>query len=267
MTKEFAWFLGFLLTDGCINKPAYRNKGDETHIEFCIHIKDEEALHKIKNIVQTRANIRTYPNYQSPQAKLCIYDRKDIITKYENIKTVIPSDITGYERHFIRGLIDGDGCLYKRKNRNEFVVNFIDEYYDIVEWVNTTISLLLGVNKKLITRKECDHVYTMTYSSKEARLVAWWLYHGDIDHCCLSRKLDYYKEHVLNYNIFNNQDDELIYAIQGSITNDSIIPNAMASKTLYWCHILQSLLSIKCNPICTNKGKTKYYYLHIPKAS
>lgn len=265
MTKEFAWFLGFLLTDGCINKPAYRSKGDETHIEFCIHIKDEEILHKIKNILGTRAAVKTYPNYASPQAKLCIYDRKDVVYDYHNIKTVIPESIKGYERHFIRGLIDGDGCLYKRKNRNEFIIDFIDEYQNIVEWVNSAIASILHINKKKIVYRDYDHIYTLRYSSKEARLIAWWLYHGDIQHCCLQRKYDYYKHYVLDDKKFDDSDAELLYAIQGAKMLNMIVPNVMASKTLYWCHILQNVLSVKCNPICTNKGKTKYYYLYLPQ--
>lgn len=267
LTKEFAWFLGFLLTDGSIIKPAYRSKGDETHIQFCIHIKDEEALHKIKDILNTRAVVKTYPGYASPQAKLCIYDRKDIVSEYSNIKTQIPETITGFERHFIRGLIDGDGCLYKRKNRNEFMISFIDEYENIVDWVNQTISTTFNIPLKPIRYIKHDHIYELRYSSKEARLVAWWLYHGDTDHCSLQRKLDYYRHFVLEDLPFNDDDFELLYAIQASINEDSIIPNVNASKTLEWCHRLQNILKTKCTPVCSNKGKTKYYYLHVIKST
>ena len=127
MNKEFAWFLGWLLTDGSITRPTYRGKGDESHIQFCLHVCDEEVLYKIKTVLQTRANVKTYPTYQSQQCKLRVYDRKDIVNDYADIKKHIPKDIEGYERHFIRGLVEGDGCLHYRESRKTIRINFLNQ--------------------------------------------------------------------------------------------------------------------------------------------
>lgn len=269
MNKEIAWFLGFLLSDGSIIRPTYRGKGNEQHISFCIHYKDKEVLYKIKDILHTRAKVHVYPNYKSPQAKIEIYDRKDIEKEFYDIKEHVPVEkIKGYERHFIRGLIDGDGCLYYRKNRgNGLMINFIDEKKEIVDWVNKTICKELNIKYKECTYKEKDHIYSISWEGKIGRLIAWWLYHGDIDNCKLERKYQYYKTYVLDNKSFDNYDKELIYAINTFIEDNKINMNVSSNLTLDWCKRLQKYLSFNTTPIFKNKGKTKYYFLHIPDTS
>lgn len=264
MDKNFSWFLGTLLSDGSITKPTYRKKGDETHIQYCIHIKDVEMLHKIKTILKTEANIKEYPNYKSPQCKIRIYDRKDITKKYASIKEEIPEDIKGFERHFIRGIVDGDGCMNYRKNRDSFRINIINEKENIVDWCSKTISYELKIKYKKPKFKEKDNIYIIEYEGRIANLISWWLYHGNIQNCCLERKYKYYKKYILN-NEDVHGDDELLTAVKAKKADfKNISPNINASKTLEWCHMLQKQLSFNTIPVFHNKGKTKYYELYIP---
>ena len=266
MNKELAWLLGYLLSDGCINKPKYRKKGDETHLEFICKYDDREVLFKIKEILNTRAKVSEYPDYKSPQAKIRIYDRKDLIEEYSNIKTEIPAEkIKGFERHFIRGLIDGDGCLYYRANRDSFVLNFIDEYECITRWVVDTICEKLKLPQKDISYREKDHIWTVSWEGSLARLIAFWLYSGDIENCCLKRKLDKYKEAVLHNQKFNSLDEELIYSVKAYIDeNNEIAFKVPSLQTLDWAKRLQKLLSFNTTPVFHNKGRRKYYHLYIP---
>lgn len=267
MNKEFAWLLGYLLSDGCINRPTYRGKGDETHLEFICKYDDREVLQKVKDILETKANIREYPDYKSPQAKIAIYDRKDIIEQYSNIKTVVPiDDIQGYERHFIRGLIDGDGCLHYRENRDILIINFINEYPDIVRWVTWTIITTLDLPQKNIRHIERDHIWSVSWEGNIARLIAYWLYHGDIDNCCLKRKRDKYKEIVLDNKEFDNNNLEMLYAIKAYLDeNGSIKFKVPCQKTLAWCHRTQKLLDYNTVPVTHSKGTDKYYELYVPQ--
>lgn len=264
MNKEFAWVLGYLLSDGCINRHVYPNKGDKTHLFFICQYIDNDVLYKVKEILQTRANVNHYPNYSSPRSQLCVYDRKDIIKKYADIKTTIPSDIKDYERHFIRGLIDGNGTLSLRKARNSFRLGFTNEHEFIVSWVTKTICEQLRLPLKRYRFVPQSNIWEVLWEGNIARVIAYWLYHGDIEHCALKRKLDKYKTDVLdNYN-FDSQDNELLYASKAIQTDNTILMQAPSNKTLAWAHILQNLLSFNTTPVCSNSGQRKYYYLHIP---
>ena len=266
MNEEFAWFLGTLLSDGSITIPKYRSKGDETHIQYCIHIKDVECLHKIKEILGTSAIVHEYPNYKSPQCRLRVYDRKDITTQYANIKSEIPSDIQGYERHFIRGIVDGDGCLNYRPSRDTFRINIINEKLNIVQWCAQAITDNLGIPYKEPKHVEYDHIYKIEYEGRVGCLIAWWLYHGDIDNCVLKRKYDYYKHYVLHDIDSIDNDETLLEAVKCIYINENhISPNINASKTLEWCHYIQRQLSFNTVPVFHNKGKIKYYELYIPQ--
>ena len=268
MNKEFAWFLGYLLSDGSIVRPKYRSKGDETHLSFTCKFDDTEVLHKVKNILQTKAVVHNYPSYKSPHSKLRVYDRKDIVERYPDIKTHIPDDISGFERHFIRGLFDGDGCLYHRVSRDSFVMNFVDENQNITQWVADIIAKALLLPKKDARYRPKDHLWEIAWEGNTARLIAWWLYHGDINHCVLDRKLKKYQECVLNCLISENENINILRAAKAFIDeNNEIAFKVPSLQTLDWAKRLQNVLSFNTIPVFHNKGRRKYYHLYVPDKS
>lgn len=268
MNKEMAWLLGYLLSDGAITRPPYRSKGDETHLHFICKYDDRELMYKVKDILKTRAIVHNYPDYKSPQSKIRIYDRRDIIDKYSDIKTSIPvDDIKGYERHFIRGCFDGDGTLSYRVNRKTFRIGFIDEYQNITQWVCDTLCKRLGLPQKTCRWVPQNNVYEALWEGKVANIIAWWLYHGDIDNCCLERKKKIYIDKVLNGNVFRNDDEEALYAANAYIDSDGEIKFRLPStQTLKWAKIMKQVLSFNVVPVFHNKGKRKYYQLYVPSS-
>lgn len=258
MTNEIAWMLGILLSDG------YLNKKEKALCFICKH-SDSELMFKLKKILKTKATVKEYPSYKSPQAKLNVYDRKDIFETYINIKQEIPEDkIKGFERHFIRGLFDGDGTLSTRSSRGTFRIAFIDEYENITQWVSNTITNTLKLPLKKCRYVPQSHVYEIAWEGNVARIIAYWLYHGNIDHMSLQRKLDKYRNDVLDNDQFNTLDEEILYASKAFIDeNNEIAFKVPGLQTLPWCHRVQNLLSYKTTPVFHNKGKTKYYHLYI----
>lgn len=267
MNKDCAWLLGYLLSDGCIVRPGYRGKGDETHLVFVCKYDDREVLTKVKKILGTRANIHEYPDYASPQAKLEVFDRRDIIEKYNDIKSKIPvEDIKGYERHFIRGLFDGDGTLSTRhrKGRDSFRIGFVDEVQKITQWVSDTITSSLLLGNKMARWVPQNNVWEILWEGNIARLIAYWLYHGNIHSCCLARKKQKYFTDVLNEQEFDTLDDELLWASKAIKKSGSIEFSLPNLSTLPWCKRVQNLLSYNTVPVFHNKGRRKYYNLYIP---
>ncbi len=265
MNKEFAWFLGFLLSDGCITKPKYRKKGDETHLQFCIKNTDIDVLYMIKNILGTGAEVKEYPHYKSPQAKLRIYDRMDICKDYADIKAKVPYIPKEHLRHFLRGLVDGDGCLYQSKDGKLVTQTFINQHKQIVDFFMQTLTDELALPAKNIRWVHQSNLWDLRFYGKEARLVMWWLYHGDVDGCVLERKRQKYLS-ITNANQ-NNSLTEFMTAINIEYWGNHIHMNTPAGKTLEWCHRVQHITKLKSTPVFHNKGKTKYYSLYIPTAN
>lgn len=269
MNKEFSWFLGMLATDGSIVRPSYRKKGDESHILFCMQCKDNEVLYKIKNILNTRSKVRLYPEYKSPQCQISIYDRKDIVDKYSDIKITVPSGVM--PRHYIRGLVDGDGCLNYRFDRRQFRINIVNENYDILLYASKEISLALSCDLKTPKWKQQDNLYMIEWEGKIARLISWWLYHGDIQSCVLKRKLDYYTEFVLCDIKSLGRPDEVLMAIgdRGQYLinkhGDGVLVsmNTDSKNSLTWSKRMSKIIK-RSTPVPVNSGKIKYYSLYIP---
>lgn len=101
------YILGLIITDGCITKNGQK-------FVICISLKDKEMIEQIKNIVcKTKKVYKDGNNYQvkwrnsndiSYLEKLNIGQRKTYtvgIPCFENNMS-----------HLIRGLFDGDGCVY-----------------------------------------------------------------------------------------------------------------------------------------------------------
>ena len=269
MNKDLAWLLGYLLSDGSICRPRYRSKGDETHLVFICKYDDRGILSKVQKVLGTRARIHEYPHYKSPQAKLEIFDRRDIIDEYADIKTTIPIDkIKGYERHFIRGAVDGDGTLSIRHRPGKpasFRLGFINEHQNIAQWVSDTITSTLLLDKKEARWIPQSNVWEVMWEGNIARLIAFWLYHGDIEACCLDRKRQKYLDGVLNGMNFETLDDEIIHVSKAKKTVDTIEFSLPNLNTLPWCKRLKNLLSYNTVPVFHNKGRRKYYNLYIPK--
>lgn len=268
--KEFSWFLGWLFTDGSIVNPSYRFKGDESHISFCLQYSDNEVLHKIKNILQTKAKVRLYPNYKSPQCQINIYDRKDIIFQYYNIKNEYPSDVL--DRHYIRGAFDGDGTLYYRENRNSFSIKLYNTNIEMLEKISKILSNKLFIDYKAPKCYRTDSpVYLLEWEGKIARYIAWYLYHGDIENCVLERKYNYYKKYILFNQQPESKAEELFIALgyQGQYfinrKNNGIVihMNCKSKDSLIWSKRLQNIIK-NSTPIPISKGQTKYYALYIP---
>jgi len=175
----------------------------------------------------------------------------------------ISNCIKGNERHFIRGILDIKGSLSYRSGRNSLRVSINNESFDIVDWCSKTICKELKLEYKLPKYKEKDHIYIIEWEGRVANLIAWWLYHGSMEKCCLQRKYNYYKQYVLNNRDLTGEE-ELFYAISATKEDNRILPNINASLTLKWCHIIQALVKYNTVPIFKNKGKTKYYFLHVP---
>lgn len=114
-SNEMAYILGFILTDGCINKRQY-------HYCLTISQKENTILEKIKFSIGSN-----HPVYK-PSSNKSVYElrigNKTIVNDLINLGITVKKSFTvemppvpsKFLPDFIRGVIDGDGCIRKLCN-------------------------------------------------------------------------------------------------------------------------------------------------------
>lgn len=149
-TEEKAYWLGFIYADGTLIKQQYANA-----LKIDLSSCDISHLHKLKQCMDSNVNIPTYKSnggysnnteyarFKIVSDKICndlerhgVYYNKTLILKRPNIDYKLIKD-------FIRGYIDGDGCItsYMRKDSIKRtyslkivgtldMLNFIKEYIE-----------------------------------------------------------------------------------------------------------------------------------------
>lgn len=157
-TEHKAYWLGFIYADGFINTT-------EDVIGISLNEKDEEHLEKFKKDIEFKGNIHHYKNstgftnsnyvriiirsktMKQHLIRLGVYENKTNILQFPTINQV-PRELI---MHFIRGYIDGDGCItysHTQKNGNKNYSIKITGTLDIIQ----SIQYVLNTNVKLEQR-------------------------------------------------------------------------------------------------------------------
>lgn len=274
---EMAWAFGFTAADGSLVKPSRQR--DPNVISYTLNAKDADVLLKIKYIFQLEHPIGEHLNNQGRKIvylrftdskyEHLMFDQLDL-----NIKRQFPDVfISNNTRHYMRGLFDGDGCLHHRK-RGGLMMIFINENESIVKDFAYCVSKYLGLDFQVPKKIDKDNIWRIQYESRSARLLAWWLYHGDIDHMSLQRKRESYQSIV---NPMSNNLDQFFEAFFGKELRNIperhgkgiVIPMSFGPNTdsLKVCKSIQCVCAeynIKCTPVFKNKGQRKYYMPYFP---
>lgn len=180
-TEEKAYWLGFIVADGCIyhNKTSY-------DITFTVGLIDKDHMRKMQTSLKndneiteslgTKGNIDVHYRFSSKRMftdlqKLGVVQRK---TGKESIPN-IPNELV---RHFIRGYFDGDGSTYGLKEYNLIGFNiccankgFLEDIKNHLE-DNTSIKMNpVRTNGKnnffldLKNRNKCHRIYSYLYTN------------------------------------------------------------------------------------------------------
>lgn len=139
-TEEKAYWLGFFMADGCVNIKANRLQ---------LGLAETEPLEKFKKAIKSNQEIKTYTRkdghisyrFDITSKKMCndlikhgCIPNKTHILKFPDIKSELI-------HHLIRGYFDGDGCIYFRKPKG----NYVSPVISIVGNIN----FLEGLRKNL----------------------------------------------------------------------------------------------------------------------
>lgn len=203
-TEEKAYWLGFLLADGCVHE-----RPGQDRISLVVSIKDKDHLKKFKEHITFEGPINDYTKKSGlfiglvhsfiritsqilidDLAKVGCIPRKSLVLEFP----VINDDLV---HHFIRGYFDGDGSVFISnekhwRNKNIFpVIHF--------RFIGTK-AFLNELDKKInlsgrIVQTKGSRVYELSYKrNKKAKLFYEYLYKDAT--IFLERKKDIFKNHL-----------------------------------------------------------------------
>lgn len=177
ITEESAYWIGFLLADGNVYHPEKRSK----QLNIGLAKRDWEHLEKFKKFIGS--NKLLY--YGKNGVFLSIYSNRiveklaeyGIIPRKSKIAEV--PEIFKNNRHFWRGMVDGDGWV------NHNLLGLCGTL-DIVSSFNEFVRSVLSVVSKVNPHQKTECCWEINYSAKYVRYILDVLY-GD-SHIFLDRK-------------------------------------------------------------------------------
>ena len=197
-TPKSCYWAGFIMADGYIRNTKFQKK---LHIKLAA--KDREHLTKFLTSINSNYTIKDKKMYSSIDISgewfvndlnknFGIVTRKSLITTYPNQMPI------EFDRHFIRGYLDGDGCITYTTCPT---LNFTGTDTLLLEFANKFN--LLGVKLKSgntippFQYKWKNKVGQISYSGRNAKLILDWLYMNIDDSTCLQRKYEKYTKYFV----------------------------------------------------------------------
>lgn len=189
---EMAYILGYIFADGNINwnlKKSYRA------LTITASKKDVNHLEKIRQKIQSTKQLLYSTNTESfrlivNNVNIC----KDLMRKgvipNKSLTVEFPKVPGKFLRHFIRGVVDGDGNVrfVNRKKSPYFEITISSGSKKFLEKIAEEIKII-GINARV--RKVGENVFVLQYSCKKGLKLAKWIYDNENMH--LERKFEQYK--------------------------------------------------------------------------
>jgi hypothetical protein len=153
LSKGELYSLGFLIADGSVSQ----------HVQLSCNIlkKDVEVLEIIKRELCFNNDIKYYTRNDTRQETVLLTWQYKFAYPYLVAKGLCMNK-TGNEfwlpymnnSHFIRGLFDGDGCLFVNKIKHRYELSFTSGCYNFLEDLNNNLKVLYGVGASKVTTQK-----------------------------------------------------------------------------------------------------------------
>jgi len=199
-----AYWLGFLMADGNINKSGGKCSLISKDLEIIEKFKkDIDSEHKINvNINFDKRTNKTYTSYsiQVTNANFVNHLKNCGVTKEKSDFIKLPEIRRDLLPYFFAGMFDGDGYLGTDKNRKHLLQTSIISTKEVILFLQNYLITNFNVSKtKLIkVTKNKNNVWKFRLH-KDSLLFLNWIY-GDKNFDYLSRKYKKYEEYKYNYN-------------------------------------------------------------------
>ncbi len=177
-SEAAAYYLGFIYADGNVAVNRLRVELQERDIEALEGLRrflSSNAPIKHKNVLIPRSG-KTTPACSIESHSQLLADRMraiGIVPRRGNFhltQAVLPKDLA---HHFIRGFMDGDGCL--TQSRNNPAIKFYGEA-DILSWIRLIFHEQIGTNPKLAITQKAGIKELGFCGGRQCRKIIRWLY-------------------------------------------------------------------------------------------
>jgi len=192
-SKELAWLVGIVLSDGHVSKNEYKLKF--IRIRMC----DKDVIYKIKSITGYKSNVYEYEPKNHYKTSYTITFCGELVWNFftklgmDNNKSVtakFPKDIHDILiSHVIRGIFDGDGSI--TINKGKYLSARICGTKNVVYGVRNYIDLhhTIHVNKSGTN-------FIIQYTGERALSFLEYIYNGSNENNRMDRKYDIYIKYI-----------------------------------------------------------------------
>ncbi|MCQ9207407.1 MAG: hypothetical protein NG740_05990 [Omnitrophica bacterium] len=183
-SREMAYVLGLLMTDGCLNRP----KNSSFRIRLCLN--DRELLEKVANVIGSNHNITASRHQEGLYSLLFAREKlaQDLIKLglklRKSLDLEFPELPNEYLRDFIRGVFDGDGSVYfnKKSPNCPLVTKFVGGSRPFMYKLEQKLQGLGMPKRKIYEERRKNVSYTIRYSHKNSLKLGGLMYsHIDSD--------------------------------------------------------------------------------------
>lgn len=199
VNSQSSYWAGFIAADGCINK----NRVD---IELAKH--DEVHLKKLCDFVGRDDKLWYREKYGKHSASVSLVSKQIVSDLYDNFGittskslTLCPPQISdNMVSHYIRGYMDGDGCIDIHKSSNSVRLSFVCGSIRLLDWLKDTIidNVDLSGNPNIRQRKQ--NCYSLEFKNKHTLDILDWIYKGSVPSMRLDRKYLIYQDPIRRIN-------------------------------------------------------------------
>jgi len=204
-SNNMAYILGLLAADGCLT-----TSGRSHDINLSLKVDDIDLVENVKDCIGKKLKVRVRSNRKivdfrfgcrkmfDDLVKLGITPRKSLTLKFPKVPDK-------YLSHFIRGYVDGDGCLCvfskPSYHRNRFQTSIVGTY-DFLRVLRAKTQKLFDIYiSEVKSYKRCNKLFNITMCSQNALKFCDWIY-KDAD-LKLDRK---YKKYLEAKKLYGNSN-------------------------------------------------------------
>lgn len=171
-TESKAYFLGLIITDGCI----YKKHKKQSSVSLSLQSQDRYILDRFKQEINSNKTItrdgRGCNEISILSDKMVSDLSKYGVTENKSLKTVFPQGIRAdLYPHLIRGILDGDGSIsyYARKKRKSHTkaIRFCQGNEQFLLDLMCCLKKYAGVNP-VNARKEKESLWSIAYRNNDS---------------------------------------------------------------------------------------------------
>lgn len=191
--EETAYWLGFLFADGFVDKNRNRVRLD-------LNVKDEYIIDEFIKFLDTNYNKKYIKIYNTVGIQLDNKLLKDNLIKYgcipdkSHLNTFIPEEIMNNEKlfwNFLRGIFDGDGCIFKQGNNYGM---FFMGTNNIIDQIHNFNNRLNEFNK--YKEIKCDNCYYLRTGKYDLMKYIFNNMYSNLNLPFLKRKYDMFIDYI-----------------------------------------------------------------------